>query len=90
LTSSPIAIIATVIDTVSRAEKMDRTVSDLGRRIRERDLLKLVPCSSHQVREFLTMPEAFERVYEAIGPYCPGDPRYYLYVDKYSFTMLSR
>lgn len=79
-----------LIDTVSKTKNMDRTVADLGRRILERDLLKVVPCSPQRVRDFLMTPDAFERVYEAIRPYCPGDPRDYLYVDMYSFTMLSR
>jgi HD superfamily phosphohydrolase len=78
-----------LIDTAVKTEKMDRTVADLGRRILERDLLKLVPCSTNRVREFLMTPDAFERIYHAIRPYCPGDPRDYLHVDRYTFTMLS-
>lgn len=78
-----------LVNTVSKTEKMDRTAADLGRRILERDLLKLVPCSSQRIREFLMTPDAFQLIYDTIRPYCLGDPRDYLYVDKYAFTMLS-
>ena len=69
---------------------MDLTISDLGKRILARDLFKLVPCSSAAVNEFLGKPGGYEEMYETIKPFCPGDPKYYLVVDKISFTMLGK
>lgn len=80
--------LAVLIDTAARAEPMDETVKDLGRRIVERDLFKIVPVPVRRVQDFLTTPGAYEKLYEAIRPNCPGDPRFYLFVDRSSFKMM--
>ncbi|HEX5273201.1 MAG TPA: hypothetical protein VFW33_22045, partial [Gemmataceae bacterium] len=81
--------LSVLIDSVSKLDGMDATVRDLGRRIIDRDLFKVVPASPRKVRDFLMAPSAFERLYAVIRRYAPGEPRYYLYVDRYSFEMLA-
>lgn len=80
--------LSVLIDSVSRLDGIDATVRDLGRRIIERDLFKVVPVSPRKVRDFLMTPSAFERLYAIVRRYAPGEARYYLYVDRYSFEML--
>jgi hypothetical protein len=80
--------LSVLIDSVSKLTGMDATVRDLGRRIIERDLFKVVPVSSNKVRDFLMTPSAYERLYAVVQRYAPGEARYYLYVDRYSFQML--
>ena len=68
----------------------DATLRDLGRRILARDLFKQVPCAPELVAEFVRKPGAYDQIYDAIKPFCPGDPRYYLIVDELDFSMFCR
>jgi HD superfamily phosphohydrolase len=78
-----------LIDNVAHAPRMDATARDLARRVVERDLFKLVPCVDRRVNEFLRREDGYDRLYDAIRPYCPGPPQFYLWVDVSRFTMLS-
>jgi HD superfamily phosphohydrolase len=78
-----------LIDSLSRTPGMDATIKELGRRIIERDLFKVVPVHPARTRDFLLRPDAFDRIFDSIRPYCAGDPKDYLIVDKYTFAMLS-
>jgi len=77
-----------LIDVLSNTPAVDITVRDLGRRILARDLFKLVPCHSEAVEEFLGRPGSYEQIFAAIKPFCPGDPKYYLVVDRNSLPCL--
>jgi len=75
--------------TLADKTKEDRTVSDLARRIVARDLFKIVPCSPSCLHDFIVRTDAYERLYEAVRPYCQGEAQYYIYLDNASFQMLS-
>jgi uncharacterized protein len=77
-----------LIDNVAHAERMDPTAQDLARRILERDLFKLVPCAYRRVNEFLRREDGYEKIHNAIRPFCPGPPEFYLWIDVLRFTML--
>jgi HD superfamily phosphohydrolase len=79
--------LSVLIDVVSGMSSMDPTVRDLGHRILSRDLFKLVPCGSSEIEDYLGRPESYDRIFAAIKPFCTGDPRYYLVVDRISFKM---
>jgi uncharacterized protein len=78
-----------LIENIAGSELKDDVVVDLARRIVARDLFKWVPVKSEKVREFLEKPHARERLYDAIKPFCPGDPEYYLIDDTAKFRMMS-
>jgi uncharacterized protein len=78
-----------IIDHVVASQRSDETLQDLARRISSRDLFKLVPVSSSVVLEFLSRPDAYERLKRTIKPYCPGEPEYYYHVDFSKFKMIS-
>lgn len=82
--------VSVLIDTIVRTKNMDLIAADLGRRILERDLFKLVPCSQSRLQDFLLDPDGFAKINEAVAPHCgPIDPTYYYHIDKSSFSMLS-
>src|SRR5262249_15581986 len=78
-----------LIDNVAHAARMDPAAQDLARRILERDLFKLVPCRDRRVNEFLRKQDGYKMIYDAIRPYCPASPEFYLCVDVSRFTMLA-
>lgn len=78
-----------LIDSLATAEGADDTVRDLAQRLLARDLFKLVPCASERVRNFLLDEGAHERIHDAIRPFCPKRPEYYLIVDRARFVMLA-
>jgi HD superfamily phosphohydrolase len=78
-----------LIDYMSNREDIDITVRDLGQRILGRDLFKLVPDVHRRANEFLRREGAYERLYKAIQPFCPGEAKFYLIVDAPDFAMLS-
>jgi hypothetical protein len=78
-----------LIDAVVNTPGVDDTLRDLGQRILARDLFKLVPCPSENVRDFLQKQEGHEQVYRAIQPFCPGKPAFYLVVDTGSFSVFA-
>lgn len=78
-----------LIDVLAKARGVDSTVVDLGKRILARDLFKLVPARSEDVEELLAKPDGYQRIYDSIKPFCKGDPKYYLVVDRGKFSMLS-
>jgi uncharacterized protein len=82
--------LSVVIDIMTNMPNGDATLRDLGRRILARDLFKLVPCRREAVAEFVRRPGAYELIYDAIKPFCPGDPHYYLIVDELDFSMFCK
>jgi len=76
-----------LIDALASSKPVDLTVEDLGRRILARDLFKIVPCTTEQADEILGRQGGYEEIYDAIKPFCPGNPRYYLVVDRGVFGM---
>jgi HD superfamily phosphohydrolase len=78
-----------LIDVVASSDTKDDTLRDLSRRIVARDLFKKIPVSPKKLSEFLLTAHARDRLHEAIKPYCPGEPEYYLIIDQASFSMLS-
>jgi len=67
----------------------DETLRDLGRRILSRDLFKMVPCSSDRIRQFLERNGSYDRLYDAIQPFCPGKREFYLIADFVKTNFLS-
>ena len=82
--------LSVLMDLLASEPGADATVKDIGRRILSRDLFKMVPCESQAVDEFIGQPEGFKKIYRAIKPFCPGDPRYYLVVDRLHFSMFAK
>jgi uncharacterized protein len=82
--------LSVLIDTVTKAKDADITLCDLGKRILARDLFKLIPCDRERVAEFVSRPDGYSRIYEAIKPYCAGKPEYYLVRDDVPFDMFCR
>lgn len=78
-----------LIDALTNMPGVDVTVRDLGRRILSRDLFKLVPCTTEEVEEFLGRTGSQDEMFDAIKPFCRGDPRYYLHVDRPRFKLFS-
>ena len=77
-----------LIENIVKINGMDETVLDLGKRILERNLFKLVPCSSEKVSDFLTKGDGHQRIYDAIQPFCRGEKEYYLVVDEPELSIL--
>jgi hypothetical protein len=42
------------------------------------------------LRSSLARSEGYDRIFSAIKPFCPGEPRYYLVVDRISFNMFGQ
>jgi len=78
-----------LIEQLAGSGGLDPVVRDLARRILSRELFKLVPVPSEKVEEYLQQEGAYERLYEAMKPFCPGDPHYYLLRDDYSVNFFS-
>jgi len=78
----------TLIQLLAASTNVDRTASDLARRIIARDLLKLVPCEQSRLNSFLLRGDARERLYSVVGSYCEGDASYFVYIDSADFNML--
>jgi uncharacterized protein len=81
--------LSVLVEMVAQSTIRDDTVRDLAVRISARDLFKLVRVSSDRLNKYFRTPQALERMYEAIKPYCPGDPEYYLVLDETEFQMLA-
>lgn len=64
-------------------------MTDLARRIIARDLFKQVPCTQDKLSDFLAKGDSHQRLYEAVGPFCPGQREFYVHVDHTAFQMLS-
>jgi len=77
-----------LIGELSRAA-IDPIVRDLSQRILSRDLFKLVPVSSEDVENFLLNENSYDKLYEVMKPFCPGDPQHYLVRDDYSFKFFN-
>lgn len=82
--------LSVLIDYFANDPAADVTVTDLGKRIIARDLFKIVPTKSQVIDEFIGQPEGFEKIYAAIKPFCAGNPRYYLVVDRLHFNMFAK
>ncbi len=78
-----------LIDNVAQSDIRDSTLRDLALRIRSRDLFKRIPVSTDVLSRYLRTEHAREQLYEAIKPFVPGDPRYYLLHDEAQFSMLA-
>jgi hypothetical protein len=81
--------LSVLVESIAHATHMDETAKDLATRIESRDLFKQVPVESDRLNWFLRQEHARERLYEAIRPYCPGNPDYYLIIDETEFNMMS-
>jgi hypothetical protein len=68
---------------------IDLTLRDLARRIVGRDLFKMVPCSDSEVAGYFEKADAMQRLQEAVGEFCLGEPEYYIYHNKTEVKMLS-
>ncbi len=68
---------------------VDPIVKDLSQRILSRDLFKMVPVSTEEVEQFLINEHSYEKLHQAMKPFCPGDPQYYLVRDDYDFTFFN-
>lgn len=78
-----------LIQELSNHGSKDPTFSDLAKRILARDLFKQVPCSAQKLRQFLSQPNAHEKIQNAVSPYIPGDVKFYYFVDNSSFKCLA-
>lgn len=76
-----------LIMSASRAVD-DETVKDLARRILSRDLLKHVALDV-PLTEFLDSPEYLSRVAKVVRDFVPGEPKYYVHVDRPSYPVWS-
>jgi HD superfamily phosphohydrolase len=76
-----------LIENITRIEKADSTVVDLGKRILERDFFKIVPCNQDEIAEFLQEDGAYDKLREAIKPFCPGDEEFYYVKDDTEFNV---
>lgn len=54
-----------------------------------RDLFKLVPVSAEEIRDYLQGEGAYDRIYAAMKPFCPGDPKHYLVRDDYNIKFFN-
>jgi uncharacterized protein len=72
-----------LIQELSAAQGVDPIVRDLSQRILSRDLFKVVPVEAEKIRDFLQEEGAYDRLYAAMKPFCPGDPKHYLIRDDY-------
>jgi len=79
-----------LIQELSNHGSKDPTFSDLAKRILARDLYKQVPCSAQKLQQFLSQPNAHEKIQKAVSPYIPGDVKFYYFVDNSSFKMFSK
>jgi uncharacterized protein len=82
-------VVFVLIDQVAQGAFQDDTARDLAQRIQARDLFKLVPLSSGEISSFLANPGNADKLYEAVKPFVPGLPQYFVYVDQAKFEMLS-
>ena len=78
-----------LIQSLADRTNIDRTAADLARRIIARDLFKIVPCSPTCLQDFIGRPDAWERLYDTVRPYCQGEADYYIHRDNVSFEMMS-
>jgi hypothetical protein len=78
-----------LIEQLAGTTGLDPVVRDLARRILSRELFKLLPVDSERVQEYLSQEGAYDRLYKAMKPFCPGDPRHYLLRDDYSVTFFN-
>ncbi|MDP3066779.1 MAG: HD domain-containing protein [Methanobacteriaceae archaeon] len=76
-----------LIENIAKQNDIDDTVSDLAQRIIARDLFKIVPCNPKKINEFLRKEGGYERIYDAIKPFCRGKKEFYLHVDELKFSM---
>jgi len=81
--------LSVLVESVSQSTVRDATVRDLARRISSRDLFKAVRVSNERLNRYFRTPQALERLHEAIKPYVPGDPAYYLVLDETEFQMMA-
>lgn len=83
--------LAVLIEAIAQSSVRDETVRDLARRISARDLFKIVHISTERIhRYFSRTGQAREMLWDAIKPYCPGDPEYYLVIDETDFRMMTK
>lgn len=78
-----------LIQQLATMGSKDATVADLARRIIERDLFKIVPCTQDNLNAFLQKGDAHDRLHDAVSPFCPGEKEYYIHIDNASFRMFS-
>jgi HD superfamily phosphohydrolase len=78
-----------LVETIAQSGLRDETARDLARRISSRDLFKIVHVSTKRLNRYFRSARAVERLFDAIRPFCPGDPEYYLVIDETEFEMMS-
>jgi HD superfamily phosphohydrolase len=81
--------LSVLVESVAQPSVRDVTVRDLAKRISARDLFKNVRISGDRLNRYFRTPQALERLHEAIKPYVPGDPEYYLVLDETEFQMMA-
>lgn len=67
---------------------VDFTVADLARRTLQRDLFKLVRCTSDALGKFMERKDFREQIEAVVGKVCKGDPGSYVHVDHVTLDML--
>lgn len=78
-----------LIDQLASSSGGDAIIRDLSQRILSRDLFKMVPIPTERVQNFLQEEQAYEKLYDAMKPFCPGEPRHYLVRDDYTVTFFN-
>jgi len=84
------SIIHLAIEMVALSDVKDETVRDLARRVRERDLFKMVPVSEQALDKFITDGNWQKKLCETIKPYARGDSEYYFHLDTRRFRVMSK
>lgn len=81
--------LSVLIDHVANKHP-DKTAQELARRIRDRDLFRLVPIGTAELDSyFRSDSDSHHRLYEAIRQYVPENPEYFIVKDTYRFRMFS-
>lgn len=76
-----------LIENIAKQNNIDDTLTDLAQRIIARDLFKIVPCDHKKVNNFIRKNGGYEKIHNAIKPYCRGKIDSYLHVDELKFSM---
>jgi HD superfamily phosphohydrolase len=81
--------LSVLVESVAQSGVRDPIVRDLARRISARDLFKTVRVTSERLNKYFRTAHALERLHEAIKPYVPGEPEYFLVLDETEFQMMA-
>jgi HD superfamily phosphohydrolase len=79
-----------LIEAIANEGHGDVVAVDLAQRIVRRELFKVVPLPPQRVVEIAADEDTMDRIRHAVQRFCPGDPAYYVHVDRESFEMFSR